>query len=120
MLTLSLSAWLCALLLQLCIKNSLHIFLITSGSQYIILYNCTMLHMSLHFQLNQGMGSVTQCCHLMVRNYGIGGLKLKKGFSLLFLASLNGTSNFVRIYYLLLLCFSKMEYEKIFFPLVLR
>lgn len=78
-LALSLSAWLCALLLQLCIKNSLHIFLIRSSLQYIVLYNCMMC---LYFQLNQGLGSVTQCCHLMVRNDGIGGLEVKnQGFS---------------------------------------
>lgn len=96
MLVLSLSTWLCVLLLQLCIKSGPHIFLISYSLQYIVLYNCTVLHMFLYFRLNQGIGSVTQCCHLMVRNDGFGGLELKnKGFFLLFLASLSGTPDFV-------------------------
>jgi len=35
-------------------------------------------------QINQGIGRVTQYCHLMVRSNGIGGLELEV-FSVLFL-----------------------------------
>lgn len=75
---LCLSACLYALLLQMCIKHSSHIFLVSSALQYIVLHNFTVLHMFLYYQLHQGIGSVTQCCHLMVRNDDIESLELKK------------------------------------------
>lgn len=51
--------------------------------QYISLHNSVMLHVLLYTQLNEGIGRVTQYCHLMVRSDGIGSLELLKK-SLLF------------------------------------
>lgn len=70
-----------------------------------------MLHMFLYFQLNQGIGSVTQCGHLMVRNDGIEGLGLEKGaFSLLFLTCLNGTSDFV-LEFNIFFCYASVKWN---------